>query len=312
MRLGQNKRIFAFITNRCNNACQYCFVYDERPKEDMKLNEFKNLCEQGKNHFNNITFIGGEPLLHPQLYDFMCIALNLGYKISISTSGITEYTPAIEKIFSLEIDDVTISLDSNNEENNDLLRGKGSFVRAVDTAKYLRNKGIPFRFTSTVCTVNKNDIFELADFVNELGAVQLDIHVMSQKGRASDRFDLSISPKDWLTLRKLLDNKCYKFPFHISYPLMWYDGDELDSYYNYCDAQNGNRLSVMSNSDCYYCTIAIGFPNYKTPLQMYPIQNCPKLYSKNDNLCNVEEQINTQNDEMKYVCRFVKRKTNFI
>lgn len=312
MREGTNKRMFAFITNRCHNACKYCFVYDGRKAEDISLEQFEYLCNQGKSNFEYLTFIGGEPLLHPQIYQLMLLALRYGYKISISTSGITKYDEEIEKIFSLPVDDVTISIDSHCEATNDYLRGKGSYSRAIHTAEYLKSKGIPFRFTATICSVNKNDIFNLAEMVENLGASQLDIHVMSQKGRAEHKKDMSISPAEWLQIRKQLDNTKFIYPFHISYPLMWYEGEELDCYSNYCDAENGNRLSIMSNCDCYYCTIAIGFEQYTISLFDSPIQKCPGLYQKKSNLCDVEERIETEKDGYKYVCRFVKRKTKYI
>ncbi len=312
MRTGRNKRIFAFITNRCANACRYCFVYDGRQTEDMTLEQFQDLCCQGQGAFEYLTFIGGEPLLHPKLPELMRMALGYGYKISISTSGITARDAKTEEIFSLPIDDVTISLDSHCQQTNDFLRGKGAWRRAIDTATYLKTKGIPFRFTATVCAYNQNDIFRLADLVRDLGAEQLDIHVMSQKGRAAGKFEMSLSPAQWLQIRYQLDQKRYPAPFHISYPLMWYQGDELDEYRTYCDAQTGARLSVMSNCDCYYCTISIGFADYMVPLRDLPIERCPKLYSKTENLCDTEKRIETNDDGYGYVCRFVKRKTQFL
>lgn len=275
------------------------------------MGQFRELCRQGQNEFKYITFIGGEPLLHPFLPDLMSVALEYGYKISISTSGIATYDLHTEKIFEVPIDDVTISLDSHCENTNDFLRGKGSWRRALDTSAYLKTKKIPFRFTATVCRYNKEDIFGLADLACQLGAEQLVIHVMSQKGRASGKSDMSITPAEWLDIRRKLDQTKYSAPFHISYPLMWYEGNEMDAYQNYCDGQAGNRLSVMSNCDCYYCTISIGFSEYTVPLNDSPIFNCSKLYAKNDNLCETEKRIGTNEDGYKYICRFVKRRTQF-
>jgi len=311
MRTGQNKRIFAFVTNRCANACRYCFVYDGKAPEDMTLEQFRQLCEQGQGKFAYVTFIGGEPLLHPQLPALMELALSYGYKISISTSGITKYDARTEQIFSLPIDDVTISLDSHNAQTNDFLRGKGAWQRAVDTASYLKKKRIPFRFTGTVCAYNSEDLFSLAELVRSLGAEQLDIHVMSKKGRAAGQEEMSVTPSQWLRLRRQLDKTTYPAPFHISYPLMWYEENELDSQQHYCDAQQGNRLSVMSNCDCCFCTISIGFPEYTVHLNDDPIENGPSLYQKTENLCDTEKRIETFDEGYRYVCRFIKRKTGF-
>ena len=138
------------------------------------------------------------------------------------------------------------------------------------------------------------------------------IHVMSQKGRAAGRHDLSLTAAEWLAIRRKLDTMRYPAPFQISYPLMWYEGDELSEHAHTCDAAAGNRLSVMSNCDCYFCTIAIGFADFTLPLGASPIENCPGLYEKRDNLCEVEKKIETDDGGYKYVCRFVKRTTKFL
>ncbi len=313
MRAEKNKRIFAFITNRCNCACKYCFVYDGEPHQDMSLSEFEALCEIGKGRYQYITFIGGEPLLHPKLYELMIIAINYGYKISISTAGIEKFDNRIDQIFNLPIDDVTISMDSNDEKTNDYLRGKGALSRATETALFLKQKGIEFRVTATICSLNKSHIFSLAQFVYELGAVQLDIHVMSQKGRASSKHELSLAPSDWYSIRCLLDRSKFFYPFNISYPIMWCKHDEHDliQLLNYCDAHEGNRLSVMSDCTCYYCTIAIGFGDFSSPLEEKKICKMKNNYSKLSSLCEVEKRIGTSNDGFLSLCRFIKRRTGY-
>ncbi len=312
MRDTGGKRIFAFITNRCTNACKYCFVYDGRRIEDMSIEQFDKLCRQGIKDYSYITFIGGEPLLHPDLLTLMKIAIDYGYKISISTSGISDYGEKTDAIFALPIDDVTISLDSHDEKTNDSQRCTGSYTRAIDTAKYLHKRNIPIRFTCTVCDANKNHILKLADLVYCLGAEQLDIHVMSKKGRASGNDAMELSPKEWLRIRRMLDETRFPSPFQISYPLMWYEDGELDCLQYYCDASTGQRLSVMSNCECYCCTIAIGFDDAKILLDESPVDNCPSLYSKSEGMCFAEQRILTKNDGLQYVCRFIKRRTRFI
>ena len=193
-----------------------------------------------------------------------------------------------------------------------MLRGEGSFRRVIETARYLKHKNISFRITATLCELNKDGIFDLADLVKSLGAFQLDIHVMSQKGRAENRHDLTLSPRTWYNIRKQLDKIKYPYPFQISYPIMWYIDSELDNLSGYCDANNGNRLSILPNCECYYCTIAIGFNEYKVQLNKQAISDGIKLYFKNGNLCEVEKRIDTNDEGFNYICRFIKRKTAYM
>ena len=72
-------RIEAFIIDVCNYECTYC--YNDRPRSHLHLDlaRLKMLVdfikEKNKSQQISIELIGGEPTLHPDLYDF-CKNLN--------------------------------------------------------------------------------------------------------------------------------------------------------------------------------------------------------------------------------------------
>ena len=313
MRNKENyKRAFAFITHRCNNHCSYCFMGNLYHKGDMPYTLFIETCNNLKKEgFKYLTFIGGEPLLHNDLFRFIEHALKEDFKCSISTSGFSSINDKIEEIFSLPLDDVTVSLDSHLEAINDMMRGSGSFQRAIFAAQYILSKGIQVRFTATITGDNYNGIIQLADFVRELGAFQLDIHVMSLKGRATNIKDKLLSPSKWHDIRCNLDTITYNKPFHISYPIMWYEGKEYEALCSFCDAKKGNRLSIMPNGDCYYCTLSIGEEDPHCSHNKIADVNAFNFEDVSP-LCPIEKAIGTSFDERyKYICRFVKNMTNF-
>ena len=57
--------------------------------------------------------------------------------------------------------------------------------------------------------------------------------------------------------------------------------------------------------------ISIGFDEMKVPLSQDPTEKGPTLYKKDGNLCLTERLIATNEEGLKYVCRFVKRRTGF-
>ena len=172
------RRIFFFITNRCKNRCKYCFIYDGNPKcLDVSVESFTSTIRNLRHHYDYVTLIGGEPLLHPHILELVKISLQEGYKVSISSSGITDVTKELDELFSLPLDDVTISLDSADKNTNDLLRGLGSFDRAMNLINLLKEKHIDFRLTATICKLSAGGVEDLALFAKSLGAKQLDLHV---------------------------------------------------------------------------------------------------------------------------------------
>ncbi|MEM9574983.1 MAG: radical SAM protein, partial [Pseudomonadota bacterium] len=67
------------VTRRCNLSCGYCNEYDlhSQPVDaDTILERMRKLRELGT---LAIEFTGGEPLLHPQISDFVRSARRMGF-----------------------------------------------------------------------------------------------------------------------------------------------------------------------------------------------------------------------------------------
>lgn len=63
------------ITNFCNNNCLYCLEQSYREKNPyIFINEAEKIMSQRKAHDRNMTFYGGNPLLHPELTELINLA----------------------------------------------------------------------------------------------------------------------------------------------------------------------------------------------------------------------------------------------
>lgn len=81
------KKIYIEITNVCNLACNFC-PQTKRQSEFMKMETFNKILEQIKPHTDYIYFhVKGEPLLHPQIDEFLNLSYEKGFKVNITTNG---------------------------------------------------------------------------------------------------------------------------------------------------------------------------------------------------------------------------------
>ena len=81
------KKFYIEITNVCNLACSFCPQTMRQP-EFMKLETFNRILEQIKPYTNYIYFhVKGEPLLHPQIDEFLNLSYEKGFKVNITTNG---------------------------------------------------------------------------------------------------------------------------------------------------------------------------------------------------------------------------------
>ena len=80
------------ITGRCNMNCNFCY-YPDRSLPDMSAEYFENVCAKLPGHVY-IRLAGGEPTLHPDLINFLRIAVKYGHTVYISSNGMKYTDPA--------------------------------------------------------------------------------------------------------------------------------------------------------------------------------------------------------------------------
>ncbi len=85
--LKKFSRIYIEITNNCNLSCSFC-AGNARVPRFMTAAEFSALCAQAVPFTDYIYLhVLGEPLLHPQLGDFLAIAQDFSLKVNVTTNG---------------------------------------------------------------------------------------------------------------------------------------------------------------------------------------------------------------------------------
>ncbi len=111
-------KIYIEITNICNLKCSFCSE-TKREKKNMSLKEFKKVLDKIKEYTDIIYLhVKGEPLLHPQIMDFIKEADKYHLKVNITTNGILLKEKAKELSTCKNINKINISLHSENKKGN--------------------------------------------------------------------------------------------------------------------------------------------------------------------------------------------------
>ncbi len=80
-------KAYVEITNRCNLSCAFC-PGTKRPAGDMRPAQFRKLAPELKKVTNFVYFhLMGEPLFHPQLAQFLDIALEYELRVILTSNG---------------------------------------------------------------------------------------------------------------------------------------------------------------------------------------------------------------------------------
>lgn len=112
------KKIYVEITNRCNLSCSFCSKV-EKPLRNMSIDEFKCIIEKIKDYTDTIYLhVKGEPLVHPNVIDFLNIADEYNIKVNLTTNG-TLFPNLVDKLKECKsLKKINFSLHSENNKEN--------------------------------------------------------------------------------------------------------------------------------------------------------------------------------------------------
>lgn len=130
---GKPYKVFIELTYRCNLKCRHCYrqeyVYnsDQRnyflPKERL----FKLFDEFEKSGVVEIFLTGGEPFLHPDIYEILEYASKKNFLLSVFTNGnALSELKNVRKIQKLSIYDIRVSIYGRTQHHDSITQVKGS------------------------------------------------------------------------------------------------------------------------------------------------------------------------------------------
>ncbi len=181
MRLGEIRRVLSdggpgfcqiALTNACNAACGFC-SFARLPKDKWIVPETAEIARAidalAARGVGYLVFVGGEPLLHPGLYELISHARRLGLASLICTNGSLLRQENIDRLVEAGLKGVIISIDAPDEERHNQNRGIPNLCGRIREAnRLLRARG--FNPTASV-TVSRlvGDFGLLPGFVRGLG-----------------------------------------------------------------------------------------------------------------------------------------------
>lgn len=117
-----------------------------------------------------LVFSGGEPLLHPELFDIVACASSRGISQLALATNATLVDPSVaKKIRALNFHRVSVGLDAASADVNDALRGKGVFSKIVKGMYCLRAEGVELQVNVTLTRTNAGEMEALHRFCECLG-----------------------------------------------------------------------------------------------------------------------------------------------
>lgn len=173
-------------TNQCNLKCSHCYQDAGGQKErELTTAEGKKLIDEiARAGFKMMIFSGGEPLMRPDIYELVSYAASKGLRPVFGTNGTLITLEVAQKLKDCGAMAMGISLDSLDEAKHNRFRGDdNAYARTLEGMKNCRAVGLPFQIHTTVMDWNKDEILNIIDFAQEMGAMAEYIFFLIPVGR---------------------------------------------------------------------------------------------------------------------------------
>lgn len=189
------------VTRACNLDCVHCraAAINEPPPGEWTTDEAKEFLNQVKAFSNPVIILtGGDPMMRPDIWEIAEHGKKIGLRMVMSPNGtlITRENAKIMK--EVGIMRVSISLDGSSPEIHDKFRRvEGAFEGALRGISYLKEVGLGFQINTTVTKHNLNDLENMLELVQEIGAEAWHVFLLVPTGRAEKMKEEEITPEQY-------------------------------------------------------------------------------------------------------------------
>ncbi|MBV9759674.1 MAG: radical SAM protein [Acidobacteriaceae bacterium] len=187
--------LYLHLTSKCNLKCPYCYNQEHRhqliqigkqqaPSEkktplstEPETAKLLQVVEEAAGlGFTSLKLTGGEALLNKDALRIAARAKECGMSVNLLTNA-TLITESVAAEISKVVDSVSISLDSDNAEEHDTVRGAGTHAAVLRSINLLKEKGLKHLHLNAVITpVNLKSVGSFLDYAwNSLKADQVTI-----------------------------------------------------------------------------------------------------------------------------------------
>lgn len=191
---------FSFLlTNRCVLKCKHCFYHKTMgldKKTEMTFDEYRKLSEN-LSSFIYAFFCGGEPFMRDDFSEIVSLFQTNNNVIwsNSTTNGqlIKKITTSVQRLVENNNHFFNLNFSFEGpEEINDIIRGKNTFKRALESFKECakireHNKNLKLGITTTMCSINQDYLADFFSWIHrELKPDQINCLMIRQDPRGGD------------------------------------------------------------------------------------------------------------------------------
>lgn len=175
------------ITRRCNLICKTCFAsaINDKNAPEIDINTMKNIIDELYNMgVRSFLLEGGEPTLHTNFISILKHFVLRKIKPGIATNGTHLTSEFCRNLSEIGIHhNVYVSVDGSDATTYQKVRGVNAFKKVIAGINNLKNNKISFAISTVVVNHNVEQIFQLYELCQKVGATFLNLIRFNLEGR---------------------------------------------------------------------------------------------------------------------------------
>jgi len=182
------------LTRACNNHCIFCLDKEAQNGSSIPIEDIKEDLALGReNNADKVVLSGGEPTIHPDFFEIVRLAENIGYRDTqvISNGRMFMYNDFLAAAVKAGMSEVTFSMHGHNEKLHDSqTQVKGSFNQALSGLRNaLSIDGLIVNIDIVINKTNVRHLHKIIKFFIQMGVREFDLLHVIPFGRAWDNKD---------------------------------------------------------------------------------------------------------------------------
>jgi radical SAM protein with 4Fe4S-binding SPASM domain len=181
------------ITDRCNLRCRHCYIGERPESHELTVARIRGVLREFEQMQGlRVLITGGEPLLHSSFDAVNALLPEFSLRKVLFTNGLLL---SEKRLDGLNVHEIQISIDGM-EKAHDLLRGQGTFFKAMAAVRLCLDKGIDVSVSTMVHAMNLGDFDEMDSLFRGLGIKDWTVDVPCSAGRLEEDSPFRVKPEE--------------------------------------------------------------------------------------------------------------------
>lgn len=186
-------------TRTCNLKCAHCYMDSDARKYQGELT-----TEEAKRFIDDLAdfrvpvllFSGGEPLIRPDFFELAEYAINKGIRTTLSTNGTLITQEVAQRLKTIGVGYVGISLDGLQDVNDEFRGKEGAFAAAMQGIQNCVAAGQRVGLRFTINRHNYEELEKIFDFIEEEKIDRVCFYHLVYSGRGHKMIQDDLSPAE--------------------------------------------------------------------------------------------------------------------